>query len=280
MKFLLPIIVLLSGCNSLSSKDMQIDNAAKSAFEKRDYKSASILYNRLWQEKSANFDYGMLNAKCLMKLGQFDEAQKVYEKLIANDQDMKARKGLAICYVIKGEAPPAITLYQEILKEHPNDADVHSCLGMAYDLKGDHLNAQMEHLKALELEPKSTMYQNNWGLSLAFSGHPQDALKFLEPLGNSPAATAKQRQNLAIVYTLVDQEDKARALLSKDLSPPQIERNLGVLRKFKEAMFHVKKLEHKEKVQLDDLMEKKKLLESAGAIPIIDEPINNKKGIS
>ena len=72
----------------------------------------------------------------------------------------------------------------------------------------------------------SLSLQNNLGLSLALGGKFDDAIKVLGDAAKSPNAGPRARQNLALVYGLSGDMDRAAKIGRLDLSEAQVRSNL------------------------------------------------------
>ena len=68
--------------------------------------------------------------------------------------------------------------------------------------------------------------RNNLALSLALTGHFADALDIMTPLARSTTATARIRQNLALIYGLKGDNERATAMSRMDLDQQTTEANL------------------------------------------------------
>ena len=79
----------------------------------------------------------------------------------------------------------------------------------------------------LQLAPENVTLLNNLGLSLALSGDFPASIDLLLRVVASAAATARHRQNLALIYGLANRTDDARAVARLDLDELSVERNLA-----------------------------------------------------
>jgi Flp pilus assembly protein TadD len=70
------------------------------------------------------------------------------------------------------------------------------------------------------------MLSVNLGLSLTLSGDPRQGANVLLDVTRFPAAPPQARQNLALAYGLLGNEDAAAAILSRDLPKASVQDNL------------------------------------------------------
>jgi Flp pilus assembly protein TadD len=71
--------------------------------------------------------------------------------------------------------------------------------------------------------------RNNLALSLAVTGQFDEAIALLTPLARSSAATPRIRENLALIYGLMGDADRATLLSRSDLDDSSIRANLEFL---------------------------------------------------
>jgi Flp pilus assembly protein TadD len=199
--------------------------------------------------------------------GDATAASAFYEEALKrNPQDAQARAKLGDSKLALGQAQAAVAQYRQAVESSPssrevlvgygrtalkaNDPDAaidafqravlveptpqnYASLGAAYDLKGDHKNAQTAYRQGLRLAPQNLNLRNNMGLSLALGGDIEAGVNVLQSVVIEPNATAQHRSNLALVYGLAGRENPAKRLLERDLTPAQVSRNLEIYRKMR-----------------------------------------------
>lgn len=164
-----------------------------------------------------------------MNAEQLDEAKKVFVETLPYDENNEVKRQLGRLYLSAGQPDNAISIFRGILAKQKDDVKALNGLGVAYDLKKQHSQAQEYYHKALSINDDNNEVKSNLGLSLAFEGKYDEALKILQPIGESISATPKQRHNLAIVYGLAGEQSKAQALYSKDMDHGKVQENLHAL---------------------------------------------------
>ena len=164
-----------------------------------------------------------------MNNGQLEEAKRIYEEALPLDENNEIKKQLGRLYLSTGQAEAALSIFQPITVAHTDDLKAFNGLGIAYDLKGEHGLAQDAYTKALLINSESDDIKSNLGLSLAFEGKYNEALKWLQPVGERLGANSRQRHNLALVYGLAGDHLKAQELFAKDMGAAEIHENLHLL---------------------------------------------------
>jgi Flp pilus assembly protein TadD len=113
------------------------------------------------------------------------------------------------------------------LAKRGDDPKLYNSLGLAHDLAGRHDLAQAAYRKGLAVAPGDLALRNNLGLSQALAEDFPAAINTLSTLAAMPAATARHRQNLALVYGLAHENAKAAAVARTDLDEASVKNNLA-----------------------------------------------------
>ena len=165
-------------------------------------------------------------AETLAKLGSPGSAAEAYRAALQLDgTNAEALRGLAIALLNTGQAEAAIAEYEKAL-DTGEDYRLYNGIAVAYDMLGDHASAQTYYRTALQLSPGNLELNNNLALSLALEGRYKEAIPLLEQASADPMAPPRYRQNLAFVYGLAGERDRARQLAERDLDPATVERNM------------------------------------------------------
>ena len=69
--------------------------------------------------------------------------------------------------------------------------------------------------------------RSNYGLSLAITGPPQEAIAQLAPAASSASADARTRQNLAFAFAMAGDLENALQLCRRDLDERSAQRQLA-----------------------------------------------------
>jgi len=176
-----------------------------------------------------------LNERAGLNAGKLDK--------MAGAQALGAEKAIA-----KGDASKAILTAEAAVEASPNAPANRTILGRAYLLDGRFHSARTAFEDALTLGSTDTRTIVNlalihtaqgrsaaarallsehmahlpaadYGLAMAMSGDANEAIRVLSKAIHDPAATAKERQNLAYSYALAGHWTEARQMASVDLPP-------------------------------------------------------------
>ena len=109
----------------------------------------------------------------------------------------------------------------------PRDYRTLNAYGVVLDMLGRHAEAQAKYRQGIELAPDYLALRNNYGLSLAISGQPQEAIAQLAPLASSRGADGRTRQNLAFAYAMNGDLENCLLVSRKDLDEASAQRQLS-----------------------------------------------------
>jgi Flp pilus assembly protein TadD len=194
--------------------------------ETGDYAGAAGFYRRAHEQNELDFEALLGLGMAMSRLGAHDEAVSTLRKALSVSPDNPdARRELGNALVALGQPSLAIAEFEASF-EKKQDARCLNGLGVALDMLGEQAAAQEQYQAGLRLEPGNISIRNNLALSLAVSGKYADALRLLEPIARQPRASSRQRQNLALIYGLAGERDKAAAVARLDLDEISVRRNL------------------------------------------------------
>ena len=237
MTRLLIFMVLCSfiqvSCNRLSTQDNEQDSLIRAGDRVQaagDSSSAINVYkSALEKNPTHKLPLYLKLGEAYMNAERLDDAKKVYEEALPIDENDEVKKQLGRLYLSTNQADTAISIFEGIILVHKDDVRALSGLGVAYDLKCDHQTAQSYYQKALQVNEENNDVKSNMGLSLAFEGRYEESLKLLQPIGEALGATSKQRHNLALVYSLAGNHQKAQEIFAKDMTTSDIHENLHAI---------------------------------------------------
>ena len=96
--------------------------------------------------------------------GRVDDAKQAYLAVLARDSaHLGALRRLAALLYATGYRAAALTVYREILKHAPEDADNHAKLGVALFVRGDFVDARQHFETALHLAPEHGLAHQGYG---------------------------------------------------------------------------------------------------------------------
>lgn len=191
-----------------------------------DYASAAGFFRRAHAEDEHDFDAALGLGTALLRLGANDEAAEMLRKALAlRPDDPDARRELGNALVALGRPSLAVGEFEAAF-DKSQDVRCLNGMGVALDLMGNQAGAQAQYRAGLQLEPANTSLRNNLALSLAVSGQYPESLRLLEPIARAPGSTVRQRQNLALIYGLSGDRDRAAAVARIDLDESSVRQNL------------------------------------------------------
>lgn len=155
------------------------------------------------------FGKEMVDSPDLIKLGnlsyvkhEFSKACDFYERALALDEMLQARKNLGIALIASGKIDRAMEVLDESVKKFEEDHELWFYLGLAWEqkaheqehiskeLRDEHLNKTLEfYSKALEISPEFSVARYNKGMVLVLLGRKEEAKELvLEVLKEDPAS--------------------------------------------------------------------------------------------
>jgi Flp pilus assembly protein TadD len=193
------------------------------------YPAAVNYYQSLYSRDRDNMEALLGLAQNLRYIGSAPQAvtmlREAMEQGRATETVLRAELGKAL--VASGQTTEAIASLTETSVIIPDDWEVLSALGIAYDLNSDPENAHISYRKALAISPNNISVINNLALSLALSGAIDEGIDLLVRAAALPDAVAHIRQNLALMYAMQGDLDRAQALAKRDLPPEMVEHNVS-----------------------------------------------------
>jgi len=149
--------------------------------------------------------------------GNAGQAIQIAEAAVAaSPQDSGYRTLLGRAYLLGGRFDSARTAFQDSLTLGSRNVRTIVNLALIHTAQGRSEQARMilaDHADALPAA--------DYGLAMAMAGDPDEAVRVLSQAIHDPAATAKERQNLAYSYALAGRWVEAKQMASVDLPPDQ-----------------------------------------------------------
>ena len=177
-------------------------------------------------------------AKLLLKLGDSDAGNAelaAFQQLREQAQQLARLSVLmrqAARHMSTGDAEQAKDLYQQVIRLHPNHAEAHANLGVAYEALGQGNSAQAMFRKATEIRPDYAEAHLNLGLKLAEKAQFEDALRSISEAVRLAPDHIAARQGLGMVLTKLDRPQEAiphfERILQELPSSADARLNLGI----------------------------------------------------
>jgi Flp pilus assembly protein TadD len=161
------------------------------------------------------------------EIQSYTEAVEAYRQAQAlAPQDPEVQRGLAAVLLALGKPQLALSQLIEALARQKNNPRLYSLVGVAYDQLGRHDLAQETYTAGLREAPNRPL-RNNLGLSQALSGDFAAATATLSEAVTGPTSSPRARQNLALVYRLAGDTEKAAVVARSDLDEASVKNNLA-----------------------------------------------------
>ncbi|QEX17016.1 hypothetical protein FRZ44_23120 [Hypericibacter terrae] len=227
----LSVALALSACSSGAEPPTVVSSAAvvrvaDMTRDQGDLTSAAGLYQKAHEIDPTDPKPLIQLGQTLAKMGSPGGAAQAFRAALQLDgTNAEALRGLGTAMLNTNDAEGAIAQYEKAL-DTGEDYRLYNGIAVAYDMLGDHASAQTYYRTALQLSPGNLELNNNLALSLALEGRYQEAIPLLEQAVTDPMATARYRQNLAFIYGLAGERDRARQLAERDLDAATVERNM------------------------------------------------------
>jgi Flp pilus assembly protein TadD/cell division protein FtsN len=164
----------------------------------------------------------------LAQMQAYTEAADAYQTALSiapDDPDL--HRGFGNVLLALGKPQLALAHLEIAASKNSGDARIYNALGVAHDLAGRHDLAQQDYRRGLALAPEQQSLRNNLGLSQALSGDFNGGIATLSDLVSRPGSTARNRQNLALVYGLAGDTTHAALVARSDLDEAAVRNNLA-----------------------------------------------------
>lgn len=226
------LILLLGACDLPGiSRGDDYDATVRRADEARlagSPDTAIPLYERALQANPNGVEAKLGLGQTLLGIGAGDEAAAQFRDVLARRSgDNAARRGLASALIAMGQPALAEQQVDAALRSDAGDYRALNLLGVALDLQGRHAEAQANYRRGIELSPDYLALRSNYGLSLAITGPPQEAIAQLAPLAGSRSADARSRLNLAFAYAMAGDFENSLQLCRRALDEHYAQRQFA-----------------------------------------------------
>ena len=219
------------------SKGDSYDSSVKQADEARksgDFDTAIPLYGRALEARPNGVEAKLGLGQAYLTVGMSSEAAALFRDVLdKKTSDQTARRGLALALISMGQPTLAEQQLEAALLADGRDYRTLNAYGVVLDMMGRHAEAQAKYRQGIALAPDYSPLRSNFGLSLAISGQPQEAIAQLAPLAASPAADGRVRQNLALAYAMNGDLESCLQISRKDLDEKSAQRQLSYFMQLK-----------------------------------------------
>ena len=213
-----------------SAKGDDYTVSVKQADEARaagNFDAAIPMYSRALQANPNGVEAKVGLGQSYLTLGLADEAAALFRDVLdRREGNQAARRGLAMAMISMGQAPLAEKQLEAAVQADPRDYRTLNAFGVVLDMQGRHAEAQARYRQGIEIAPDFVALRSNYGLSLAISGQPQEAVNQLVPLIGSRGSDGRVRQNLAFAYAMNGDLEASLQISRKDLDEVSAQRQL------------------------------------------------------
>lgn len=212
------------------SVDTSLLQAATQAEQSGGWLAAVATYRSLYERRPDDAAAAAGLVRALRNSGQLAEALRIANEAAPKfPQDARVQGELGKALLASRDVPGALKTLQAASGLENADWTIHSAIGVAHDLAGQHDSAQQAYARALAMSPDNPTVQNNLALSLALSGNIDGAIAKLEPQGFA-RTTPQMRQSLALLYALKGDLARTESLVRKDLPEKLANENIAYYR--------------------------------------------------
>jgi Flp pilus assembly protein TadD len=219
----------LKSLSDLPNRDQSMLKVGDTSREAGDCQAA-IRFYRLAEDKAGQPEEiaaaHIGTAECELAMSALPDAQRDYEaaaKLVP--QDPVPLVGLGRVDLVEHKPDEAVVYLDRAIKMGATAAYVWNDKGVAMDQLRRHKDAQQAYRQGLTFYPQDRGLRNNLALSLAMSRDFRESDGLLRALAAEPGATARTRQNLALVLGLEGDDAGARQVSEADLNGAALDNN-------------------------------------------------------
>ena len=206
----------------------QFADLAAASFDRGQYGAAARFYREAADARPEAAGPRMGLGRALMKLGKPRKAVDAFRAAVERaDDPAAARLGLGRALTAADQPGEAVAVLDRLLQAEPETAEAHLARGVALDLQGKHAAAQASYTNGLDHAPDNVALRNNLGLSKVLAGEVESGIAMLAQAAQRPDATARTRQNLALVDGMSGNMTKAADIARRDLDSQGVQRNLS-----------------------------------------------------
>ncbi|MEW6538133.1 MAG: tetratricopeptide repeat protein [Pseudomonadota bacterium] len=205
--------------------------AVRATYDRMDALSRSVFWASEQQADPTDAVAGVKLAQALRELGRYDQAAEAAQAtLTLQPNNLDALLELGRAHIARGQAFYGVAPLEQARDLAPRDWRPYSLLGVAYEQVRRTDDARAAWNQALALSPDNPDVLTNAATAALTHGDAPGAETLLRRAVVQPTASAKVRQNLAMVLGLQGKMGEAEQILRRELPPEQAEQNLQWLR--------------------------------------------------
>ncbi len=151
------------------------------AIEAEDFEAAAKLCQQRFESKGLFWLYAArVGAELMLRVGQYDQAQKLYQAVVEAKTLPWAKLGVARSLLDEGQTARAVSTLENLISEDPNYADAYDVMGRAQFEQGKFDAALTTYKMASTLTPASISRLQNLGLMCYYAGERKEAEVILD----------------------------------------------------------------------------------------------------
>ncbi|AJY38291.1 tetratricopeptide repeat family protein (plasmid) [Burkholderia humptydooensis] len=210
---------------------------AESALSAGDATLAATLFDKVLAADPNSLPAQLGLGDAMYQNGDLARAGVLYaQAAAAAPADPRPQLGLARVALRERQLDVAQTLYRQLLAAHPDNPLAAEGLGTVLDLQGRHGEAQAVYRAALRLHPQAYGLRSNLGLSLILDHRAREGANVLLEVTGVANAPREARQNLALAYGLLGNDEAARRILLADMPAALADDNIRFYRSIREKL--------------------------------------------
>ncbi len=152
-----------------------------SAIEAEDFDGAAKLCAHRFETRGLFWLYAArVGAELMLRTGQYDQAQKLYQAVVDAKTLPWAKLGVARSLLDEGQTAKSVSTLENLISEDPNYADAYDVMGRAQFEQGKFEAALATYKMASTLTPASISRLQNLGMMSYYSGDRTEAEKILD----------------------------------------------------------------------------------------------------
>lgn len=212
------------------------EDSAKEAVAAGDFTRAAKFYEILGssgkgtKEQMLRYKLGYANA--IRRMGDNDRALNLFDELVKESpENLDVAEGRALTLMAVGKTLDASRGFSDIVEKDPKRWRTLNALGILFVTKNMIPEAMTYYTEALKYSPDNPAVLNNIGLSQAIDKNYKRATDVLDQANRMSKNPAQRKQidlNLAMVYAVAGDLDKANELASKYYDGAALDNNMGL----------------------------------------------------
>lgn len=151
------------------------------AIEAQDFETAANLCLKRFITRGKFWLYAArVGAELLLRVGKYDQAQKLYQAVVDAKTLPWAKLGIARALLDEGQTAKAVSTLENLIREDPGFTDAYDVMGRAQFEQGRFDAALQTYKLASTLTPSSITRMQNLGMMSYFAGNLQQAEQHLD----------------------------------------------------------------------------------------------------